>query len=296
MISSGSSHRPPASRAAGGVVWRQVDADVLVALVHRPRYDDWSLPKGKLEPGEHPLLAGVREVREETGSDVIVGRMLSSVRYSLGETEKRVSYWAMQHINGEHQPSREVDEISWLTIAEANRRLTYPIDRGVLADFARIPAETTTVLLVRHARAGKRSQFSGDDRLRPLEKIGRRQARDAVPFLTAFAPANILSADRVRCEQTVQPLSEHLGLRIATAPEFSDEAYAADPDRALKTVRQLAGERTASVICSQGHAILALLGDLEIANAQQTSRKGSVWALSWVQGELVAGTYYSHPG
>jgi 8-oxo-dGTP diphosphatase len=289
---SGPARRPPATPAAGGVLWRHDGQDLLIALVHRPRYDDWSLPKGKLHPGEHPLLAGVREVSEETGSRVRVGRRLSTVRYNLADAEKRVVYWAMQHVGGAHLPSQEVDQLSWLTPTEAQRRLTYPIDRGVLADFARLPADTTTVLLVRHAKAGKRSNFAGDDRLRPLEKIGRRQARDAVPVLAVFDPKRIFSADRVRCVQTVTPLSESLGIEVFIAPEFSDEAHLADPEPALARIRILSAEPGASVICSQGQAIPAILSDLGVSVPQTSSRKGSIWALSYANNAVIAADYY----
>ncbi len=290
-----SSHRPPPTAASGGVLWRLEDDRLLVALVHRPRYDDWTLPKGKLDPAEPPLMAAIREVSEETGATVEVGRRLATVEYLIGTASKRVRYWSMRYLAGDHTPSEEVDEIRWLTIADATQLLTYPIDRSVLADFARLPAVTSCVLLIRHAKAGKRSQYHGEDSLRPLDKIGRRQARDAVPFLLAFNPTEVLSADLARCEQTVRPLADRKGLEISRAPEFSDFAYADAPRQTMKALKAL-GERTgATLVCSQGNAIPGLLADLEAPAADYPSRKGSVWMLSFHRGSVISADYYPHP-
>jgi 8-oxo-dGTP pyrophosphatase MutT (NUDIX family)/phosphohistidine phosphatase SixA len=290
--------------AAGAVLWRPFESSVQVALVHRPRYDDWTLPKGKLENREQPLWAAIREVKEETGADVQLGRRLTSVQYLVNDAPKRVSYWSMRYRSGAHQPSDEVDTIQWLTIAEATRQLSYSIDRGVLADFARLPAQVSTVLLMRHAKAGKRSDYRGEDTQRPLDKLGRRLARDSVACLQAFGPEAVTAADRVRCEQTVRPLADRLGLAVSSGPEFSDEAYLADPKPAVLSLIAQAERHRVSVICSQGKAIPGLLADLAIprspgsprsASSDKPSRKGSVWALSVHRGSVVAADYYPHP-
>ncbi len=282
------------------MVWRQDGNDLLVALVHRPRYEDWTLPKGKTRTDEQLLVAAVREIAEETGASVEVGRRLTPVEYPLANGAiKRVSHWSMRYLDGEHVPGNEVDRVCWLTVAEATQRLTYPIDRAVLADFARVPATTATVVLMRHAKAGKRSEWKGDDRLRPLDKIGRRHAREVVPVLAAFHPRRVLAADRVRCQQTVGPLADALSLPVQTAPEFSDEAQADSPDRTIASVERLAAEPGTSVICSQGGAIPALLADLAVPHRPReegySARKGSVWVLSLLAGRVLAGDYYPHP-
>lgn len=294
-MTSTTTRRPPALAAAGGVLWRVEDGQTLVAVVHRPRYDDWTLPKGKLDEGESLLRGAVREVHEETGALVEAGRRLASVEYMVGSTRKRVSYWAMRQVDGAHTPNRETDEVRWLTIAEATKLLSYPIDRGVLADFARLPAHTGMLLLWRHAKAGKRSEWTGEDRLRPLDRIGRRQARDAVPFLSAFAPVRLLSADRVRCTQTIQPLSSALHLPVETITELTDEGYLGDPRAGQRAVAALADLPGTTVVCSQGKAIPALLADLDVPAKTYAARKGSVWALSMHKGVVVAADYYPHP-
>jgi 8-oxo-dGTP diphosphatase len=278
-------------------LWRQDGERVLVAVVHRPRYEDWTLPKGKLHVGEPALLAAVREVREETGAEVEVGRRLPSVEYPFGaDSVKRVSYWVMRYRGGEHAAGDEVDRVRWATVAEATQQLSYPVDRGVLADFARLPSATRTLLLLRHAKAGKRSTYSGEDRLRPLDKDGRRQAQQAVPVLAAFNPQRVLAADRVRCEQTVQPLADQLGLRVLSAPALSDEAYRKDPDGGLATIQEWLEEPGTTVICSQGEAIPAMLERLGVPGPRYPARKGSVWALSIAGRGVIAADYYPRPG
>ncbi|HTZ42566.1 MAG TPA: NUDIX domain-containing protein [Jatrophihabitans sp.] len=281
--------------AAGGVVWRLDGPDLLVALVHRPRYDDWTLPKGKATASERLLLAAVREVAEETGANVEVGRRLAPVEYPVGDGRKRVTHWSMRYLDGEHTPGDEVDRIGWLTVAEATQRLTYPMDRVVLADFARVPATARTVLLMRHARAGKRAEYAGDDRYRPLDKIGRRQARDSAAVLAAFRPRRVVAADRTRCEQTVAPLADRLGLAVRSGPEFSDESYLADPARTVRALHALAGEPGSTLICSQGEAIPGLLADLSVPGLARQARKGSLWALSLVGQRVAAADYYPYP-
>lgn len=293
---------PPADRpraatpAAGGVLWRQDGPDLLVALVHRPRYDDWTLPKGKLNPGEPLLLGAVREVGEETGALVEVGRRLAPVEYPIGpDAIKRVSHWTMRYLTGQHAPGDEVDQLCWLTVAEASQRLSYRVDRCVLADFARLPAGTRTVLLIRHAKAGRRSDFHGDDRLRPLDKVGRRQARDAAPVLAAFNPRRVLAADLLRCEQTVLPLADLLGLPVSSAPEFSDEAYQRHPQRARAALLGLTEQPGTTVICSQGDTIPGLLAALGAPAEPYPTRKGSLWVLSFHDHRVVSADYYPHP-
>jgi 8-oxo-dGTP diphosphatase len=276
-------------------LWRQDGGRVLVAVVHRPRYEDWTLPKGKLHAGEPALLAAVREVREETGAEVEVGRRLPSVEYPFGESVKRVSYWVMRYRGGEHAAGDEVDRVRWATVAEATQQLSYPVDRGVLADFARLPSATRSLLLLRHAKAGKRSAYSGDDRLRPLEKAGWRQARDTVPVLAAFGPQRVLAADRVRCEQTVQPLADQLGLRVLSAPTLSDEAYRRDPEAGLATIQESLEQPGTTVICSQGEAIPTMLEQLGVPGPGYPARKGSLWVLTIADRGVIAADYYPRP-
>ena len=125
--------------AAGGVVWRkEKDADLEVLLIHRPKYDDWTLPKGKLDGGEGPEDAAVREVEEETGFSVQLGEELpptdSHDRYGRPE---HVRYWVMHIKDGGFRPNKEVDEVQWLPLEAAKEALSYARDRDVLDAFGR---------------------------------------------------------------------------------------------------------------------------------------------------------------
>ncbi|MGB8390114.1 NUDIX hydrolase, partial [Mycobacterium sp.] len=168
MTQKSSTARPPGSPfiyAAGAVLWRpgnagSADLDVEIAVIHRPRYDDWSLPKGKVDPGETAPAAAVREVFEETGYRGILGRRLDMVSYPIEQGVKKVYYWVARSTGGEFTPGKEVDELVWLPVADAMQRLNYPQDRKMLRHFAKQPADTHTVLVVRHGTAGRKSRFS----------------------------------------------------------------------------------------------------------------------------------------
>ena len=174
--------------AAGAVLWRPTATPPTteVAVIHRPRYDDWSLPKGKVDPGETEPVAAVREVHEETGYASHLGRRLVAVSYPVEQGIKKVRYWAARSVGGEFTPNAEVDELVWLPVADAMNALGYPHDRKVLRRFVKKPADTQTVLMVRHGTAGSKSRYKGDDRKRPLDKHGRAQAESLVGVLLAF--------------------------------------------------------------------------------------------------------------
>jgi len=120
--------------AAGGLVWRRRDGRAEVLVVHRPRYDDWSFPKGKVDPGETERAAALREVAEETGLACRTGAELATVRYLDRQGRpKRVRYWLMEPEGGRFEPSDEVDAVRWLDAAAAPAVLSYDDDRRLLA-------------------------------------------------------------------------------------------------------------------------------------------------------------------
>lgn len=283
--------------AAGAVLWRPVGdatagAELEFALIHRPRYDDWSLPKGKVDPGETAPVAAVREVLEETGQHAVLGRRLDKVSYPIDQGVKQVYYWAARSGGGEFAPGKEVDELVWLPIDDALGKLTYSHDRKLLRQFAKKPADTRTVLVVRHATAGRKSRFSGDDTKRPLDKRGRAQAEALVPQLLSFGATEVYAADRVRCHQTVEPLAEELGVPVHNEPALTEEAYAKSPKRARNRMLQIAEHDGTPVICSQGKVIPDLIEwwcDRDgVRPDRSRNHKGSTWVLSLVGGRLVA--------
>jgi 8-oxo-dGTP diphosphatase len=286
--------------AGGGALWRPAGGGgIETALVHRPKYDDWSLPKGKLERGEHALRAAAREVTEETGFAVVVGRRSLQTRYPVDDGTKRVDYWLMRATGGDFEPNEEVDELRWMPPADAAELCTHEPDQQVLADLVRtdLPG-APTLLLVRHARAGSRSNWTGPDEERPLDERGMEQARRLADVLPLFGPTEVLTADRVRCRQTVTPLADRLGLPVGTAPELGEEEFQADPRAALEVVRRLLEPRAepgVTVVCSQGGAIPSLLMALDVewpgTREFPPAAKGSVWALGGRPGALSADYY-----
>lgn len=292
----------PAQRvivAAGAVLWRP-DADTgehQIALIHRSRYDDWSLPKGKVDPGENEPVAAVREIWEETGQRSALGRRLIHTRYQVPQGAKVVHYWAARALGGDFAPNAEVDRLEWLPLDDAATRLSYPHDREVLASFAAEPADTATVLIVRHGTAGIKSRYKGDDRSRPLDKNGRAQAESLAGQLTAFGATDVYAADRVRCIQTVEPLAQELGVKIAAEATLTEEAYAADPGAAHKRIAEIAARGGTPVICTQGKVIPFLLAWWRGSEKPDKSRnrKGSTWVLSLHGDRIVAADYIDSP-
>jgi 8-oxo-dGTP pyrophosphatase MutT (NUDIX family) len=280
--------------AAGAVLWRPHSdtGDVEVALIHRPRYDDWSLPKGKVDPGENEPVAAVREIWEETGQRSQLGRRLIQTHYQVAQGSKIVHYWAARALGGDFTPGSEVDRVEWLPVDDAMERISYPHDRDVLKSFTKENADTSTVLIVRHGTAGIKSRFKGDDRNRPLDKNGRAQAESLVGQLIAFGATDIYAADRVRCIQTVEPLAQELGIKISEEADLTEEAYAADPDAAHKRIAEIAALGGTPVICTQGKVIPDLIAWWcerdGVRPDKSRNRKGSTWVLSLYEGKLVA--------
>ena len=218
--------RSPAGeiRAAGAVLWRPAGGGTRVALVHRPRYDDWGLAKGKLEPGEHVLLAAVREVAEETGVPVTLGRRLQPVRYDTDGVPKRVDYWAAEADPHARAPgfsaNAEIDEVRWLAASAAAGQLSYPRDRETLAGFRAGPHRTVPLILVRHASAGRKSDWHSSDETRPLDRRGKKEARLLALLLRCFGVSRVVSSPATRCVGTVRPYARSVGEQVETEPAF----------------------------------------------------------------------------
>jgi len=228
--------KPGEIRAAGAVLWRPGPTGPEVVLVHRPRYDDWAFPKGKRLPGEHVLVTAVREVAEETGITVVLGRRLSQARYLSDGQPKRVDYWAARPAAGAAEqagavPNDEVDRLEWLAVPAAGERLSYPHDARLLSDFASAPPASTVCILLRHAAAQSRKAWrdagQADDVARPLTASGQGQARRLAAVLACFGPARVVSSSAERCLATVRPYAALAGVRGEAEPAFLPGAPAA---------------------------------------------------------------------
>ena len=262
--------------------------------MHRPRYDDWSLPKGKLEPREPALLAAVREVGEELGATVAVSCRLTRIEYDVAGDRKEVHFWAMRETGGEFAPDDEVDDVRWLPPHEVRGALSYDVERDVLDVFTSRRVPDSVVVLVRHARAGKRAEWHGDDNDRPLDDVGMQQAERLATFLRVFAPDRIVAAQPLRCVQTAQPLARDLGLEVVVDGTLGDAAFLAEPDGTLAAVRALAEPGRVTLVSSQGDAIPGLVERLVPDVASTVTKKGAAWVIGFTDGEPVSADYYPH--
>lgn len=239
--------------SAGAVVARKGPEGREVLLVHRPKYDDWSFPKGRQDPGEHVTATAVREVLEETGVQIRLGRPLPAQSYAVsGGRSKVVHYWA-GHVVGDddlhgYETNDEVDRLGWFSFEQAAQRLTYLDDLDLLHQFRRRRGPTSVLIVLRHAKALKRSAWEGPDQLRTLSELGHRQAGALSPLLHAYGVARVLSSSSTRCVQTVQPYASEQVLPLVQLPELSEEEYAEPAARALLT--ELMSTPEPSVVCS----------------------------------------------
>ena len=253
--------------ATGGVVWRERSGTRQVLLVHRPRYDDWSLPKGKLTAHEHVLLGARREIEEETGYHVVFGPPLGVQRYPIrkngGTAQKLVHYWSAIPVNDTaFEPNDEVDQVSWLSVDKARGRLSYPRDVDILNALDHVVPVVASVIVVRHAEAMKRKEWDGKDTLRPLTSTGTAVADRLTGVLGALGANRIISSDAERCVATVTPYAASIGRHIHLWPEISERGYDADPDGLRGLGERLWKPGKVTVVCSHRPVLPALLREL----------------------------------
>ena len=250
----------PVIRAAGVVILRDGAHGPETLIVHRPGRGDWSLPKGKLKPGEHALAAATRECDEETGFQVTLGAPLESARYLVTGRPKVVDYW-IAHSRGEEGfiGDEKIDEVRWLPVAAAAAQLTYRDDARRVKQAALLPT-TVPLVLLRHTAAVKRSDFRGKpDAERPLSGRGRSQAKALVGLLDSYGLVDVHSSDATRCHDSVRKLAKSLSTGVQQEHALSEEGFAASPERAAKRMRRLTLEQVPLVVCSHRPVLPTLL-------------------------------------
>lgn len=245
--------------AAGAVLWRVRDSRLEICLIHRPKYDDWTLPKGKVEDGEHILATAVREVEEETGHRISLGRPLPSQRYIAGNRPKLVHYWAAHIPDGatDWQPTREVDRVEFMPAGEAITKLSYQHDAAVVAELAEGPVQTSPLVLLRHTTSVNRSDWEGPDSARPLSERGQAEADRLTTVLSAYGRLRVVSSDAVRCTDSVRPYADHHGFDIEMDPALSEAGH--EDGSAVPRVQRLLADGEPAVICSHRPVLPDLL-------------------------------------
>lgn len=270
-------------RAAGAVVLREHDGVTEVALVHRDRYQDWTIPKGKLEKGELACEAAVREVAEETGCRISLGAPLDRTSYPVPDGTKLIDWWvATLQEQASREPDAEISAVQWFPVDQALETLTHEHDRTVLRQAVSMPA-TTAVVVVRHAKAVKRSDWGSGEDDRPITSYGRRQARRLCGVLGAYGITVIHSSPWLRCVQTITPYLTssqrpehrepgHPDTHDTCArlwPELTEAAGHDQPEEHRQRWRELADEavrdRLPAVICGHRPTLPVALEVLGIA-------------------------------
>ncbi len=270
---------------AGAIPWRVRSGRLQVAMVHRPRYDDWSWPKGKLDPDEDWPVAAVREVWEETGLRVRLAAPLPCTEFFVsgprGRALKQVRYWAAEVTGGRGRLRHEVDEVRWADPAAARKLLTRKRDHEQLNALAAAHQTKTLELrpyiVVRHAKALPRRKWSKDDWLRPLDDEGAVQARKLADLLLAFGTVRLLSSSATRCFDTLDPYARSTGLKLRTSHALSEEGFAKRPQQAVNSLEKHLAGRRPGAICSHGPVLPALLTTLaeHARGAQRTALKAA---------------------
>lgn len=256
--------------AAGAVCWRVTRKGRLkVLVVHRTQHRDVSLPKGKLDPGETLPETAVREIAEETGLVVALGAPLGVVEYTLpGGREKKVYYWAAEAAphalaNSTFVANDEIEELRWMTVPKARKRLSYPHDRDIVERFRELfeqgRARTFAIIALRHAKAVAGDDWGGPDATRPLQARGSAQAQSIAPAIAAYRPGRLLSSTAVRCLSTSAPLARFTGLDVSPVEALSQDAWERSAENVRRIVRARLDDRVSAVLCSHGPVLPQIL-------------------------------------
>ena len=241
-----------------------------VVIIHRKRYDDWTLPKGKLEAGESLPACAVREVYEETGVTIRLGAPLDSISYEAGNAGlKKVDYWGGVVLDSVRRaPDAEVDVVSWLPVRAALSRLTYSHDHFLVQQYLDQPP-TTPLIILRHAKAMDRKDWSRKDAARPINTRGRRQAKILSPMLDAYGVIKLVSSTSTRCIATLMPYAHDHELSLETYGLLSEEEGENDPKGVAKLTRKIRAATLKSgqptVVCVHRPVLPHILDALDLA-------------------------------
>ena len=289
-------------QAAGAVLWRySASKKIEIALVHRPRYDDWSLPKGKVEDKESHIACAFREVLEETGYTPVFGPEIGQATYKVEEEKKIVRYWSARATDAPVAPvdKNEIDEVLWLEVKDARKKLTLDDDREIVDFFIDFGVDTTPLVLLRHAKALKRTDWDGEDSDRPLDNLGQLQAKRLLPQFYPYNVSEIHSSDAYRCMQTVEDLSRALKLNCIVGLDLSEDAYSKDKEVALEYVSSLMNKNKHVLICSHNpilpKVLKKLVGKKYFKELDSKLEPAEAWVIHHRDGEVVSVDWLEAP-
>ena len=289
-------------RAAGVILWRErMPFELEIALVHRAKFDDWTFPKGKIEEGESAIQAAYREVIEETGIKPVFGPFIGHAEYEVEGAKKKVQYWMAKAPDDdlEFSPNEEIDRLEWVNMKQARHFLTYDVDREVLKFFRDSERHGNVMVLLRHAKAVKRSDWNGDDSDRPLVTEGQVTAKKLVSHLEMYDINEIHTSDAYRCMSTVEPFHEKFGTIKVVTDQLSEYAFQKDDMLAVSYIRQLAKFGGNYLICSH-NPILPLMVDQivkypEDFDLDNELHPGDAWIVHHRGGKVFAVNFLKAP-
>ena len=255
--------------AAGAVVWRKSAKGVTeIAIIHRPKYDDYSLPKGKIEANESLISCAYREVFEETNLTTQFGPFLGEVEYFSPDGLKRVSYWSAKSIgdNDTFQPNNEVDKLIWSPLSKAIDKLTSETDKEIIGRFVNSFYDSQPLILLRHGKAVARSEWPADDEDRPLDALGQNQANRLLSIYQVFNLKEIHTSDAIRCYDTVSPIAKSLGLNLIVTGKISESSFKKDKEKAFEYLKEVLKSDKSAVLCSHNPVLPKLLAKVSKKN------------------------------
>lgn len=254
----------PTVIAAGSVIWRKRDNQIQIALVHRPRYDDWSLPKGKQDPGESLIACAYRETLEETNLKVSFGPYIGDIEYFVADGLKKVHYWSARLADDspEFHPNEEVDLLEWHSLQDAIEKSTRDSDREIIEKFVNIPFDSYPLIMLRHAKALEREEWQGEDEDRPLEQLGQQQARRMLSLYQVYGLTQIHTSDAVRCHDTVEQMAKALGIALTITNKVSEYTWKKNKEKAIDYAKDLIKINEPIILCSHNPVLPRMMEKL----------------------------------
>lgn len=279
--------------AAGALVWRKSkEKKIEIAVIHRPKYNDWTIPKGKVELNESSIACAYREVIEETSIETEFGMYLGEVKYQSLDGPKQVSFWSAQVVKeNTFTPNSEVDEIKWVEAAKAAKFLSLESDKEILSKFNKLKYESKPLVLLRHAKALSRDEWQGDDDDRPLDSLGQMQAKRLLSIYQAFNLEQIHTSDAIRCYDTVEPMAKALGLRLEVSNNLSESAFKKDKEDAFDYARDLIKSDKRALLCSHNPILPKVLNKLtkksDVESDEEKLYPADAWVIHRIGKEII---------